>query len=56
MTKISDEERLLKAVAILNAKMLGLILGLLLGLAVFTATIWIVLKGPQLNEAGQYFM
>ena len=56
MTKISDEERLLKAVAILNAKMLGLILGLLLGLAVFTATIWIVLKGPQLNEAGQYVM
>ena len=56
MNNRSEEEQLLQAVAVLNAKTLGLVLGVLLGLAVFIATNWIVLKGPQLNEAGEYVM
>ncbi len=56
MNNVSDEEKLLQAVAVLNAKMLGLILGLLLGLAIFIATNWLVLKGPQPDESGQYVL
>ncbi len=56
MKNRSDEEKLLQAVAMLNAKTLGLVLGILLGLGIFIATNWIVLKGPQLNEAGEYVM
>lgn len=49
----SDEEKLLEAVAFLNAKMLGLILGLLLGLGIFIATNWLVIKGPEVTESGR---
>ena len=55
MTKIrSDEEKLLEAVAFLNAKVLGLILGILLGLVIFVATNWLIIKGPQVTESGRY--
>ncbi len=40
-----DEEKLLSVVVVLNAKMLGLILGILFGLAIFIATNWLVIKG-----------
>lgn len=56
MNNRSDEQKLLEAVAILNAKALGLILGLLMGLAIFIATNWLVIKGPQLSPSGQYVM
>lgn len=56
MNNRSDEQKLLEAVAILNAKMLGLILGLLMGLAIFIATNWLVIKGPQLSPSGEYVM
>ena len=56
MTDRSDEEKLLEAVAFLNAKMLGLILGISFGLVIFIVTIWIVIKGPQLNPSGQYVL
>jgi len=54
MTNRTDEEKLLEAVALLNAKMLGLILGISLGLMIFIVTIWLVIKGPQLSPSGQY--
>ena len=54
MTNRSDEEKLLEAVAFLNAKVLGLILGITLGLIIFIVTIWLVIKGPQLTPSGQY--
>lgn len=54
MNRRSDEEKLLQAVALLNAKMLGLILGVLFGLTIFIATNWLLLKGPQPNKAGEY--
>ncbi|MFI5322084.1 MAG: hypothetical protein ACHQ6U_00825 [Thermodesulfobacteriota bacterium] len=56
MTGKTDEEKLLRAVAILNAKTLGLILGIIFGLVIFIATNWLVLKGPQPNESGQYVL
>ncbi|MEQ9619998.1 MAG: hypothetical protein RIG61_12600 [Deltaproteobacteria bacterium] len=56
MNNRSDEQKLLEAVAILNAKMLGLILGLLIGLVIFIATNWLVIKGPQLSPSGEYVM
>ena len=56
MNDRSDEEKLLQSVAMLNAKTLGFVIGVLLGLAVFIATNWLVIKGPQLNEAGEYVM
>ena len=49
-----EEEKLLQAVVILNAKVLGLILGIVLGLVIFIATNWLVLKGPQPGPSGQY--
>ena len=49
----SDEEKLLQAVAFLNAKVLGLILGILLGLAIFIATNWLIIKGPHVTGSGR---
>ncbi len=54
MTKIrTDEEKLQQAVAFLNAKVLGLILGILLGLAIFIATNWLLIKGPHVTVTGR---
>jgi len=50
----SDEEKLLRAVVRLNAKVLGLILGILLGLAIFIATNWLVIKGGYVTPSGKY--
>lgn len=56
-----DEERLIHAVVVLNAKILGLILGIIFGLIIFIATNWLVLKGgavvgPHLQLLGQFFI
>jgi len=51
---LSDEEKILSAVVSLNAKMLGLILGILFGSAIFIATNWLIIKGPQLTPSGEY--
>lgn len=51
---LPDEEKLLRAVVLLNAKMLGLILGILFGLSVFIATNWLVIKGPEMTPSGDY--
>lgn len=50
----TEEEKLLQAVALLNAKSIGLVFGILLGLLIFVATNWLLVKGPQPNSAGQY--
>ena len=54
MSGKTEEEKLLQAVAFLNAKVLGLILGIIFGLVIFIATNWLVLKGPQPDPSGQY--
>ena len=58
---ISEEERLLRGVLLLNSRVLGLALGLVFGLGVFVATNWLVIKGgkpvgPHLQLLGQYFI
>ena len=61
MSGKTEEEKLLQAVAFLNAKVLGLILGIIFGLVIFIATNWLVLKGgkvvgPHLALLGQFFL
>lgn len=56
MNSDREEEKLLRAVVILNAKVLGLILGIVLGLVIFIATNWLVLKGPQPDPSGHYVL
>ena len=64
--KINDnnkikEEKLFKGVLLLNAKIMGLVLGLMFGLMIFVATNWLVIKGghpigPHLELLNQYFI
>ena len=59
-SQTGNEERIFRGVLWLNAKVLGLAFGLLCGLAIFTATNWLVLKGgdpvgPHLQLLSQYF-
>jgi len=61
MNNSKEEEKLIHAVVILNAKVLGLILGIIFGLVIFIATNWIVLKGgpvvgPHLWLLAQFFI
>ncbi len=56
MNNEREEEKLLRAVVILNAMVLGLILGIVLGLVIFIATNWLVLKGPQPGPSGEYVL
>ena len=55
------EDKLLHAVLVLNAKMLGLTMGIMFGLAIFIATNWLVIKGgpvvgPHLELLNQFFL
>ncbi len=49
-----EEERLFSGILMLNAKVLGLILGILMGLAIFIATNWLVIKGGHVTHDGRY--
>jgi hypothetical protein len=56
-----EDERLVHAIVVLNAKILGLILGIIFGLIIFIATNWLVLKGgrvvgPHLQLLSQFFI
>jgi hypothetical protein len=56
-----DEERLVHAIVVLNAKIFGLILGIIFGLIIFIATNWLVIKGgkvvgPHLQLLSQFFI
>jgi len=56
-----EEDRLLRGVVWLNAKVLGLALGVLGGLVIFIATNWLVIKGGHpvgrhLRLLSQYFI
>jgi hypothetical protein len=55
------EEKLFKGVLLLNAKIMGLVLGLMFGLMIFVATNWLVIKGghpigPHLELLNHYFI
>ena len=49
-----DEEKLFGAIVGFNIKMLGLALGILMGLAIFTATNWLVIKGGHITPSGEH--
>ena len=49
----ATEERLLRGVLRLNAKILGLALGILLGLVIFVGTNWLLIKGGQMTPRGE---
>jgi len=56
----SEEEAIERVVVRLNAVLTGMVLGFLAGMALFLATIWLVLKdgpnpGPHLALLSQYF-
>jgi hypothetical protein len=56
----SEEELIQKAVVLLNAKLLGIVLGLLMGMGLFLATNFLVLKGgpdvgAHLSLLAQFF-
>ena len=48
------ERRLGNAVLILNAKVLGLVLGLVFGSVIFIMTNWLILKGGHITQEDQY--
>ncbi len=60
--ELADLEKLVEARLVrVNAMMLGLATGVVAGLALFVATLWLVLKGgpnpgPHLALLGQYFV
>ncbi len=57
----NDEEKLFSGLLLLNAKVLGLVLGLLFGLGLFIATNWLIIKGGNnvghtLQKLSHYFI
>ena len=54
--KLPNEEKLLRGVFRLNAKILGLTLGILLGLIIFLGTNWLLIKGGHITPDGKYIV
>jgi hypothetical protein len=59
--KNQEEEKLVHAIVVLNAKVLGLIMGILFGLIIFVATLWLVIMGgpfmgQHLQLLGNFFI
>ena len=54
--KISNEEKLLRGILRLNAKIVGLVLGILMGLIVFIATNWLLIKGGPTTPDGHHIV
>jgi len=57
----AEEEKLFRGVLLLNAKVLGLVLGITFAFVVFVATNWLLIKGgkqvgPHLQLLSQYFL
>ena len=52
--KIQNEEKLLRGVLRLNAKILGLVLGIVMGLTLFIGTNWLLIKGGHMTPNGKY--
>jgi len=54
--KPANEEKLLRGILRLNAKILGLVLGILMGLVIFIGTNWLLIKGGQITPSGKYIV
>ncbi len=52
--KLQNEEKLLRGILRLNAKILGLVLGILMGLIIFIGTNWLLIKGGDMTPDGKY--
>ena len=52
--KPANEEKLLRGVLRLNAKILGLVLGIVMGLIIFIGTNWLLIKGGHIGPSGKY--
>ncbi len=50
----SNGEKLFNSIVRFNSKIMGLVLGILLGLTMFIATNWLLIKGGQYDEGGEY--
>ncbi len=50
----ANEEKLLRGILRLNARILGLVLGILMGLMIFIGTNWLLIKGGEMNSSGHY--
>jgi hypothetical protein len=58
---MTEDDKLFTGVLLLNAKVVGLVLGILFALGIFVATNWLVIKGgervgPHLQLLSQYFI
>ncbi len=54
--KLQNEEKLLRGILRLNAKILGLVLGILMGLIIFVGTNWLLIKGGYTTPDGKYIV
>ena len=59
--KTGGDEKIFRGILMLNAKVLGLVLGIISGLFIFIITNWLVIKGgktvgPHLLLLSQYFI
>ena len=52
--KLPNEEKLLSGILLLNAKILGLVLGMVMGLVIFIGTNWLLIKGGHITPTGEY--
>jgi len=52
--RIQNDEKLLRGILHLNAKILGLVLGILMGLVIFIGTNWLLIKGGLMTPDGKY--
>ncbi len=52
--KVPNEEKLLRGVLRLNARIMGLVFGTVLGLVIFIGTNWLLIKGGYTTPEGKY--
>ena len=52
--KLANEEKLLRGVLRLNAKIMGLVFGIVMGLVIFIGTNWLLIKGGYTTPEGKY--
>jgi hypothetical protein len=52
--KLPNEEKLLRGVLRLNARIMGLVFGIVMGLVIFFGTNWLLIKGGYITPDGKY--
>ncbi|MFQ5465624.1 MAG: hypothetical protein ACE5EI_06825 [Thermodesulfobacteriota bacterium] len=49
-----EDEKLFSGIVLMNARLLGLVLGVIFGIIIFLATNWVVIRGGHLDASGNY--